>query len=672
MPKSRRRDWRSRLKNGLKQERAVFNEGQETKADPSNKKEKIKNLKAELEKTVAGTKNQQEEPSAQPALADEMGFYLKPIDPAKVIPVDSRLIQPNKNPNFLQKRAAIINWVNDRILAESSKPPTTKRAIRTGYRVRRNGVEVKAYQFDAKNEINKVYAAFGRQLASKNSPHPLYLELFKLMMKDFFEWFKSELSKIDLKDLTFRDPIQWVESHTEWTDEKKTKYLHMIFLQTFQPLLKNFTGAFDIFTKNGEEFLEELQKLGYYYLENVDPRPRAISGPSKEFCGLATFVQAVLVFPLIKMILPGFVHGVSCHDFADKLRRDLEHFMLETLKAISFDGSGFDSNQHKELQEIVDAGMFDVLEPKIREFLEKYYLPEVEKDVDAIIKGLRATWTSFTASWFLTLKGISEYYNNKTDNKRYRKFFERPTDDALEFVLDGSTFSGHPTETTLGNTDRSLSYMWFVLWLLGVDAPWAKNEYAHCMAAGDDSVMFVKSDLVPSVVAKLKELFAPNKTTPNVGLGQCIDKHTIYVKECFDFDFCSKWCFYDGKDWVITRDYSKLLWNKQVYYGEHEIFYKRPELHAAAIHQAILAEGLKGSLLEDLLSYRVVKNLPPGQQISSAQAETASKLWRTENSWSVHYERPKLSKSILDMIDNRLNLTEASVLCVYQTDFIDL
>lgn len=54
--------------------------------------------------------------------------------------------------------------------------------------------------------------------------------------------------------------------------------------------------------------------------------------------------------------------------------------------------------------------------------------------------------------------------------------------------MKGTTFSGHPTLTTLGNTLRSIMYVKYVSQSMGVKIP--------SLAAGDDVVAWVKkSDL---------------------------------------------------------------------------------------------------------------------------------------------------------------------------------
>lgn len=60
------------------------------------------------------------------------------------------------------------------------------------------------------------------------------------------------------------------------------------------------------------------------------------------------------------------------------------------------------------------------------------------------------------------------------------------------FSVYGTTYSGHPTRTTLGNTLRSIAYYKYVMMQSGLEP--------LMMAAGDDVVMWVPFDKVESFV----------------------------------------------------------------------------------------------------------------------------------------------------------------------------
>jgi len=72
----------------------------------------------------------------------------------------------------------------------------------------------------------------------------------------------------------------------------------------------------------------------------------------------------------------------------------------------------------------------------------------------------------------------------------------RIENDWVYFEIEGTTFSGHATRTTLGNTLRSLCYAWYYQMICGISqTPW-DSDLVFTMAAGDDVVMFVHPDWV--------------------------------------------------------------------------------------------------------------------------------------------------------------------------------
>lgn len=96
-------------------------------------------------------------------------------------------------------------------------------------------------------------------------------------------------------------------------------------------------------------------------------------------------------------------------------------------------------------------------------------------------------------------------------------------------VIKGTTFSGHPSKTTFGNTLRSLCYAYYYLHLAGLDKPW-NNDYCDVIAAGDDVVIFVHPRYVDRVVNSIMINSSRFKGTESqfgadgvaCGLGQCI------------------------------------------------------------------------------------------------------------------------------------------------------
>jgi len=88
--------------------------------------------------------------------------------------------------------------------------------------------------------------------------------------------------------------------------------------------------------------------------------------------------------------------------------------------------------------------------------------------------------------------------------------------------LNGTTFSGHSTKTTLGNTLRTLCYAWYYQRQAGISrTPW-DCELVFTIASGDDCVMFVHPDHAQHLYDTIMNLSCRNTRLQIVGLGQCI------------------------------------------------------------------------------------------------------------------------------------------------------
>ena len=88
------------------------------------------------------------------------------------------------------------------------------------------------------------------------------------------------------------------------------------------------------------------------------------------------------------------------------------------------------------------------------------------------------------------------FFKDVDESKDWRN--KRPEDDWIFVELEGTTFSGHSTRTTLGNTLRSLMYAWYYLKKAGIKTPWASKD-CYVIASGDDVVIFVRPDLADKV-----------------------------------------------------------------------------------------------------------------------------------------------------------------------------
>lgn len=115
-------------------------------------------------------------------------------------------------------------------------------------------------------------------------------------------------------------------------------------------------------------------------------------------------------------------------------------------------------------------------------------------------------------------------------------------------MIRGTTFSGHPTKTTLGNTLRSICYAYYYLIQAGITNPWSRDD-VFVIAAGDDVVIFCEERWVRKIKDSIETNTSRFKGTEAqfglegvaCGLGQCVK--TVLVVDWYEFDFCSKWTF---------------------------------------------------------------------------------------------------------------------------------
>jgi len=171
------------------------------------------------------------------------------------------------------------------------------------------------------------------------------------------------------------------------------------------------------------------------------------------------------------------------------------------------------------------------------------------------------------------------------------------------FYIEGTTYSGNPVRTTLGNTIRSILYMYFYAYKAGLFSIESWKNYrgkgvyemlCWCIASGDDTVMWVLKKHVGILCESVRKLSSSDKKFAGIrGLGQIIvDQSESYW---WDTEFCSKWFYMRQgsqqlKDWVCTRDMKKLFTTKMFFKGENPLMLIDETIHAEAILGGIVAE----------------------------------------------------------------------------------
>jgi len=110
---------------------------------------------------------------------------------------------------------------------------------------------------------------------------------------------------------------------------------------------------------------------------------------------------------------------------------------------------------------------------------------------------------------------------------------------AIKGVLKGTVFSGHALSTTLGNTLRVLSYVYFVAELAGV--PW---ECIQPFVAGDDAVVAIAPEYAEIFEDNIHKVYARQDTDREHGLGQVIKMSSFMCSE-YMTTFLSRFIYVD-------------------------------------------------------------------------------------------------------------------------------
>jgi len=258
-------------------------------------------------------------------------------------------------------------------------------------------------------------------------------------------------------------------------------------------------------------FLEAFSKTNevHHSDSEADPRPRCIFNPSSELKAVGAYIARYIIKAIKHQddtndaFHRGFVSGMNLEQTGEFItnRLNQEGVPLSSDNFYSYDGSGHDSHQHRELIQIVDNYILNRILPSIclKLGFETYH-------IDTIISAL--TQMDLTCA-------------DKNGNL---------------MKMSGSVYSGHPTRTTLFNTLRTLFYNEYIAYKAGVDIV--------VFAAGDDVFGWV-SDM--QLFRDQFKLIISSERSGIHGLGQLAKD--FKVGTIGNHDFLSK---------NLVTDYSKV------------------------------------------------------------------------------------------------------------------
>lgn len=275
--------------------------------------------------------------------------------------------------------------------------------------------------------------------------------------------------------------------------------------------------------------------------------------------------------------------------------------------SLSADGTRFDSSQDEVLMRITDNIFWKKLEPHIEKLVsENYFMKTFMKETPAsFAKRFVEAVTETKSHLFVYMPGICCPPWNESTQRAFRDISgeAEPWLNYVHIYIAGTTFSGNPVRTTLGNTLRQSLYWYYYMTQAGFDQPWLERPGTPKMCvAGDDMMMFGPKIALQKIADMAKRLCAssPAETGP-LGLGQILKSCTI--ADWFEGEFCSKWIFWDGldpKSLQMTRDYSKVLSSKQYYTGSNPLMRSKPSLHRMMILFALRSEKCSRLLEEHI------------------------------------------------------------------------
>lgn len=218
----------------------------------------------------------------------------------------------------------------------------------------------------------------------------------------------------------------------------------------------------------------------------------------------------------------------------------MQRWGIANVKTLVYDGSSFDSTQYVDIVNCTDAYLIKLVAPTL---LRRYGVPE-----DVIAKVVQAcTAPTMPAECRASLPG-----------------------DPLLYTLNvvGTTYSGHPTRTTLGNTIRSLCYAAYIrelgspgkgrLLFFGID------EELDVDAAGDDISLNGRDEAILLFSVKLRVTHADSMDAGCYGLGQVARELRIEDWDFFDFLSRDGYC---AERFVVTRKLDRLVVNSNWTFG---------------------------------------------------------------------------------------------------------
>lgn len=280
----------------------------------------------------------------------------------------------------------------------------------------------------------------------------------------------------------------------------------------------------------------------------TESRPRFVWMCPPELFGLAYIQKHVLRH--CKDMFNWFCHGKSARDYEQSWHHFFKTRDPDDYIRIAIDGSAHDSHQHHTLITAIDhtywrrifEPLFDILriQPSVRDMFKEQIF-QLKAKVKLLTKTNGSNTTIATAQ------------------------------------VKGTTFSGHPTLTTLGNTLRVGSYILYILMKCKIQ----DTEFL-LWVAGDDVCLFLPKHHWVVFEREFWRYYSSSKSKKAYGLGQCAKM--LDVGKSYEIDFVSKRSIRICVNKIkMVRDFKKLLTKGRYYSGSGQQYIRDPRTHSYAM-----------------------------------------------------------------------------------------
>jgi len=197
----------------------------------------------------------------------------------------------------------------------------------------------------------------------------------------------------------------------------------------------------------------------------------------------------------------------------------------------------------------------------------------------------------------------------------------------IEGTICGTTFSGHPTRTTFGNTLRVICYLYYVCKKTGVrwDPLTNLGNEINFLVAGDDVFALSTLTAAQAIRKDFLSFYSPrllwdDDLEHEHGLGQCTDEFHISTER--KIDFLSKDGFYHQGKFYIARGLVKAIFGTQLVTGHPTV---PPRVHRRLSDEANYSYGV--AILQDYSHIPLLRSIGAARAGVEPVLENMSDLW---------------------------------------------